>query len=154
MLYEVITGASGQSVVVDAGSMGGEYTLVVKVSDGTQTVNCAYPVIVNSLTVTASSTVIQCAGGTSTVVVSAHGGKPPYQGTGSFSRRGGTHSFTVTDAAGCQGLTSVTIPEPAPCTISATATPILCNGGSSTVTVTAAGGTPPYSGTGTSYNFV
>ncbi len=39
--------------------------------------------------------------------------------------------------------------SPAAVTASSSNTPILCNGGSSTVTVSATGGTPPYHGTGT-----
>ncbi|MBE0642726.1 MAG: hypothetical protein IH600_01465, partial [Bacteroidetes bacterium] len=145
-----IAGSShGQSVVVNAGTQGGTYTLTATVSDGSQTVVCNYPVTVQGLTVSANASVIHCAGGTSTVTVTAHGGKAPYHGTGTFSRGGGNHTFTVTDAEGCAGITSVAIPEPPPCTIAAVATPILCNGGTSTITVTASGGTPPYAGTGT-----
>src|SRR5262249_21261727 len=84
----------------------------------------------------------------STVTVSASGGTAPYTGTGMFSRTAGTYSFTVTDANGCTATTSVTITEPSALIASSSATPILCNGGSSTVTVSASGGTSPYTGTG------
>src|SRR5262249_47218995 len=91
---------------------------------------------------------ILCNGGSSTVTVSASGGTAPYTGTGMFSRTAGTYSFTVTDANGCTARTAVPITEPAVLTASSSATPILCNGGSSTVTVSASGGTAPYTGTG------
>jgi hypothetical protein len=52
----------------------------------------------------------------------------------------------VTDANGCTSTTSITITEPAALVASSSATAILCNGGSSTVTVSATGGTAPYTG--------
>ncbi len=115
-------------------------------SSSTQTLTEPAQLVVN---VTAPP--INCYGGTSSVTVTATGGTPPYAGTGTFSHGAGTYTFTVTDANGCVGTSqSVTITQPAAAlTVAASATPILCNGGSSTVTVTAAGGTPPYSGTGT-----
>ncbi|HAB17274.1 MAG TPA: right-handed parallel beta-helix repeat-containing protein [Verrucomicrobiota bacterium] len=62
----------------------------------------------------------------------------------------GTYSVTVTDANGCTASTTVTITEPPALVASASATTIRCQGDSSTVIVSAAGGTAPYSGTGTS----
>ncbi|HYG51493.1 MAG TPA: YHYH protein, partial [Flavobacteriales bacterium] len=61
----------------------------------------------------------------------------------------GTYSVTVTDAASCTATTSVTVTQPAALSASSSSTSILCNGGSSTVTVSASGGTALYSGTGT-----
>src|SRR5262249_26334502 len=100
------------------------------------------------ITASSSATPILCNGGSSTVTVSASGGKAPYTGNGMFSRTAGTYSFTVTDANGCTATTSVTITEPSALVAGSSATPILCNGGSSTVTVSASGGTAPYTGTG------
>src|SRR5207245_8065243 len=60
----------------------------------------------------------------------------------------GTYSYTVTDANSCTATTTGTITEPSAVTASSSHTAILCNGGSSTVTVTAGGGTPPYTGAG------
>src|SRR5213079_1624824 len=58
-------------------------------------------------------------------------------------------SFTVTDANGCTSIASGTITQPAAAlAASSTAPAIACFGGSSTVTVSATGGTAPYSGTG------
>jgi hypothetical protein len=103
----------------------------------------------SALSVAASATPILCNGGTSTVTVSASGGTAPYTGTGIVTRGPGTHTFTVTDANGCSASASVTISEPPVLAVGITAPQILCNGGSSGITVTASGGTPPYSGTGT-----
>ena len=82
------------------------------------------------------------------MTVSAAGGTAPYSGTGNFTVTAGTYNYTVTDANGCTAPASVTVNEPTTLTASATAGSILCNGGSTTVTVSAAGGTAPYSGTG------
>ncbi|TNF49584.1 MAG: T9SS type A sorting domain-containing protein [Bacteroidetes bacterium] len=49
---------------------------------------------------------------------------------------------------GCSAQASVTITEPEELVASVTNTDILCNGGTSTVVVSAVGGTLPYSGTG------
>ncbi|CAN5738273.1 hypothetical protein BH10BAC2_BH10BAC2_35130 [soil metagenome] len=100
------------------------------------------------LTASATPSAILCYGGNSTVVVSANGGTAPYSGTGSFTHAAGTYSYTVTDANGCTVTVSGTISQPTQVTASATPSLILCNGGNSTVVVSANGGTVPYSGTG------
>jgi len=112
----------------------------------------------------ASSSVVSnvsCNGGSNgSVSVAASGGTAPYSGTGTFSVSAGTYSYTVTDANGCTANTSVTVTQPPALSASVSQnTPILCHGGSTTVTVSASGGTPAYSGTGTfsvtagSYNY-
>jgi hypothetical protein len=83
------------------------------------------------------------------VTVSASGGTPGYTGTGTFTRSAGTYSYTVTDSNGCTATTTGNITQPTALTASSSNTRILCNGGSSTVTVSATGGTTPYQGTGT-----
>jgi len=60
----------------------------------------------------------------------------------------GTYTINVTDDADCPGTNSFTVSEPDPLIASESHTDILCNEGSSTVTISATGGTPPYSGTG------
>src|SRR5207247_3079593 len=87
-------------------------------------------------------------GGNSTVTVSATGGTAPYSGTGSFSIPAGTYSYTVTDHNGCLSTTTGKITEPSAVVADSTNAAILCHGGNSTVTVSATGGTAPYSGTG------
>src|SRR2546427_6047950 len=102
-----------------------------------------------ALAASSTAPAIACFGGSSTVTVSATGGTPPYSGTGAFANQAaGPYSFTVTDANGCTAITTGTITQPAAAlAASSTAPPIACFGGSSTVTVSATGGTPPYSGT-------
>jgi len=92
---------------------------------------------------------IPCFGGTATVTVSASGGTPPYTGTGTFTVGAGTYGYTVTDANGVTATTSVTVREPTQLVASSTQdAPVLCFGGTTTVTVRATGGSPPYTGTG------
>jgi hypothetical protein len=103
----------------------------------------------NALSPSSSATPILCNGGNSTVTVSATGGTAPYSGTGAFSHAAGTYSYTVTDSNGCMASTTGNITQPGALSASSSKTAILCNGGNSTVTVSATGGTAPYTGTGT-----
>src|SRR5204862_40435 len=102
----------------------------------------------SAVTAGSSHTAILCNGGSSTVTVTAGGGTPPYTGAGDHTVSAGTYSFTVTDANSCSATTSGTITEPSAVTAGSSHTAILCNGGNSTVTVSATGGTAPYTGAG------
>jgi hypothetical protein len=55
----------------------------------------------------------------------------------------------VTDAAGVTTTSVVTLVDPPALVVTASATPIACVGGNSTITIGATGGTPPYTGVGT-----
>src|SRR6266536_771464 len=96
-----------------------------------------------------SNTAIACNGGLSTVTVSASGGTGSYTGTGTFSHAAGRYSYTVTDANSCTATTTGNITQPSAVAASSSNSAILCHGGNSTVTVSATGGTPGYTGTGT-----
>jgi len=99
---------------------------------------------------------IPCVGGTATVTVIASNGMEPYTftfngvtqvGNGVFTGiLAGTYNWSVTDANGCgpvNGTLSVAAP-PIPAASAAVTTPILCNGGTATVTITAVNGVAPY----------
>jgi SprB repeat len=101
-----------------------------------------------ALVAAAAPTAILCNGGNSTVTVTATGGTAPYTGTGSFTRTAGAYTFTVTDANGCTNTVTGTIAQPSLVVAAATFAPITVFGGSTTVNVTATGGTAPYTGTG------
>src|SRR5204862_1622385 len=113
-----------------------------------------------AIAVTLSPGTIAIFGGTTTLTVAATGGVAPYTyklNSGSFQASNtfanvaaGTHTVTVKDANGCTAVQTITITEPAQNTfiVTATPTPILCNSGISTITVSAGGGTAPYTGTG------
>src|SRR5205807_7424932 len=95
---------------------------------------------VNRVLATSSNTAILCHGGNSTVTVSATGGTTPYSGTGTFSHAAGTYSYTVTDGNSCTATTTGTITQPSVGVVASSSnTAILCNGGSSTVTVISSG---------------
>jgi gliding motility-associated-like protein len=104
-------------------------------------------VTINPLPIaTSSSTNIQCNGGSATVTVNGSGGTAPYAGTGDFTVTTGTYSYIVTDNNGCSATTNITVNEPTALIATSTATPILCNGETTTVVVSANGGTLPYFG--------
>ena len=78
------------------------------------------------------------------------GGTAPYTGTGSNTVVAGTYNYTVTDANGCTGTASATVAQPTALSVSATAaSSTVCTGGTTSVTVVAAGGTSPYTNDGT-----
>jgi hypothetical protein len=91
---------------------------------------------------------IACSGGTTTVTVTATGGTAPYTGTGAKTVSAGPYSFTVTDAKGCSVMVSGTVAQPDQLAASGMAGEIACFGGTTTVTISASGGTAPYTGTG------
>ena len=93
------------------------------------------------LSASASVGTISCYQGSTTAVVSATGGVPPYSGTGSFSVIAGVRSFTIGDAAGASASVTVTVSEPTDVVGSVSFTPITVVGGTTTVVVTATGGT-------------
>ncbi|MBK7571675.1 MAG: T9SS type A sorting domain-containing protein [Bacteroidetes bacterium] len=126
----------------------GTYNYIVTDANGysnSSNITITQPVAVSA---SSTSTAILCNGGASTVTVSATGGTAPYSGTGTFTEFAGQHTYIITDAFGCSNATSINIPEPSLLVASSSATAIACNGGNSTVTVTASNGTSPYSGTG------
>jgi hypothetical protein len=110
-------------------------------------------IVRSPLTISVSSSAINCFGDSATVTVTASGGIPPYSGTGVFRRAAGTHPFTVRDLRNVPATSNTTITQPdAPLQVIATAGTITVAGGRTTVVVTATGGTSPYSGTRTITN--
>ena len=137
-----VTGSTFNPATAGAGTYSVTYTL-----DGCYT--STQSVTVNAApTASSSSSAILCNGGTSTVTISAAGGTPAYTGTGTFTQSAGTTVYTVTDANSCVGTTSVVVTEPTALMVMSSFTPIACNGGTSTVTISAMDGTPAYTGTG------
>jgi hypothetical protein len=141
--------SSDTKVYVDAAGAG-SYTVQVTITfDHGATITCGAPTTVEQVTAGSTATPVACNGGPSTVTVTASGGTAPYQGAGTFTHAAGTYSYTVTDAAGCTATTTGTITQPTALVPSSSASAIACNGGNATVTVSASGGTTPYTGTGT-----
>lgn len=96
------------------------------------------------LSASSSTTGIPCTGGSASVTISGVGGTGPYTGTGTFMQSAGTTTYPITDANGCPASIAVTLTDPTTLTVTATAGTITCNGGSATVSLSASGGTPPY----------
>jgi hypothetical protein len=101
------------------------------------------------LALSTNASAIPCYGDTSAVTLVASGGTPPYTGTGTYYVTAGSYNYLITDTNGCSATTTVTITQPPVLISDISSTAILCNGDFSTVAVTATGGTPPYTGTGT-----
>src|SRR5204862_641 len=96
---------------------------------------------------------IGCFGGITTVNITASGGTAPYTGDGAHTNvPAGPFSFTVTDAKGCSTVVSGNISQPAELSAGETHDPIGCFGGTTTVNITASGGTAPYTGDGAHTN--
>ena len=93
----------------------------------------------------ASAGSIDCNGVTTTIIVSATGGTPPYIGTGSFTVAAGNYKYFVTDAKGLKDSVSVTLTEPSAIVSSLTSGTITSTGGNTSITVNASGGISPYS---------
>ncbi|MCC7232796.1 MAG: T9SS type A sorting domain-containing protein, partial [Bacteroidia bacterium] len=144
----------GGTAATASGLSAGTYTVTVTDQISGCTSTCSATITEPSQLNATCSLVnsVSCNGGTDgEVAISASGGTPPYTGTGNITGlSAGTYSYTVTDDNGCTATCSVTVTEPPALTISAIPSGnILCFGGSTGVVVTAAGGTPPYTGTGT-----
>jgi len=149
---------SGNSVVVTPSTT---TTYTITGTDGagctsstTTSVNVTLPP-----STTPSQTNVSCNGlSNGSATIATAGGTPGY--TYSWSPSGGTgvtasalsagsYTCTVTDANSCTTAQSFVITEPAALMAMSSSTAILCNGGSSTITVNAMDGTAPYLGTGT-----
>ena len=120
----------------------GSYTSTVREASSTSCSATATAVVVaqpTALNASGSFSAI-CFGETSSVIISATGGTPPYTGEGTFTQSAGTQSYTVTDANGCSTSTSVTVTQAAAVAPNASVTtPIVIFGGTGAITVT--GGT-------------
>ena len=98
----------------------------------------------DALIVSATAGAIACNGESTTVTVSATGGTAPYTGTGTFTVSAGSYSYTVSDANGCSEVVNVTISQPTAIDATASAGTITVPGGTTTLIVSANGGTSPY----------
>ena len=121
--------------------------------------NGCVPVPVCNLTTNATVTNVLCNGqATGTATVTPSGGTAPYSYAWSNlpgntqtvnNLPAGTYTVTVTDANGCITTQNFIVTEPVALVGNSSVTnPILCAGGMATVSVSATGGTAPYTGIG------
>jgi hypothetical protein len=87
---------------------------------------------------------ILCNGDTALVMVAGTGGTLPYTGAGSFNVTSGLHPFTVVDNTGCISSIMLIVTEPTAITLLTNSTDEII-GLDGTASVTASGGTAPYS---------
>ena len=112
-----------------------------------------------ALSASTTQTNVACNGGSNAVAsVSASGGIgslsyswSPSGGTSATASglTQGNYTCSITDANSCSISTTFTITQPTLLTATATSGTIACNGGVTTITVSATGGTTSYTGTGT-----
>jgi hypothetical protein len=151
------TGAITYSGDATTGLTTGTYTYTATDANGCTAT--ASVTITNPPAISISSSVsnVSCNGGSDgSVSTAVSGGTPSYTyawstgvlTSGISGRTAGTYSVTVTDANGCTGTISVVVGQPTLLIASASATAIVCHGGTSNVTVSGTGGVVPYTGTG------
>ncbi len=123
----------------------GTYTVNVKDANGciiSNTITVTQPGA--ALTASVTSGTISCNGGSTSVVVSASGGTAPYTGTGTFTVTAGTYSYTVKDANGITASTSITVAQPTALLLNVTVAGDVMAGETTSINVTATGGTGSY----------
>ncbi|WP_343533460.1 T9SS type A sorting domain-containing protein [Pedobacter sp.] len=146
---------SGGTAATATGLAAGTYTVTVTDANActlTRTFTVTQP---TAISVTPSQTNVACNGGSNgTATVSVTGGTPGY--TYSWSPTGGTaatatglaagtYTCTITDANACTKTQTFTITQPTALTATSSFTTVSCNGGANgTASVTASGGTGPY----------
>ncbi|MFT4061142.1 MAG: gliding motility-associated C-terminal domain-containing protein [Edaphocola sp.] len=154
--YALNTGSYSTSNTFTALGTG---TYTVHIKDAHDCVKDTTVTLTDSLQMSLAATVtnVLCYGGnTGQVILQASGTTSPYtyaQGAGTFgttnsfsSLTSGSYVFHVQDANGCLKDTAIAITQPTELHYSLVVTPVNCHGGSDgSVTITATGGTTPYS---------
>ena len=140
---------SGTGPITVIAGVGGPYTI----SDANGCSAITAPITVTEPSqVIATATItspILCKGGTAVVMVSATGGVvgTGYTGTGNYVVPAGVFTYIVKDSNNCVSSVTITVSEPTLLVANALITaPILCHGGTATISVFGTGGTPAYSG--------
>lgn len=133
------------------------YIFTVKDAANTQVTTSLTITSPPAITISQTSGTITINGNTTSTVVAAGGGTPPYQyrldgsalqNSATFTGVGaGPHTITVQDSHACTNTLAYTLTQPAAISLSlaATTNPLLCFGNLTTITATTTGGTTPYS---------
>jgi len=151
--YTYLWNPSAQTTATATGLTAGAYTITVSDANGCSVTNGVIITQPAVLTATVSQVNILCNGGTGSASVTAGGGTSPYTYTWSPSGQTSTtatgltpatYTITIKDINGCVATNTVPITQPAVLTAAVSNVSIQCHGGTSTATVTPAGGTIPY----------
>jgi gliding motility-associated-like protein len=154
--YTYVWNPGGQTTSTVTGLPSGTYTVTVYDNSCIQNVQTDTVVITTTgnLLVTSQQTNVQCFNSTNgSATVTPQGGQAPYtyvwnpSGQTNATATGlspGTYSCTVTDATGCSTTQVITITAPPAITAAMSSQPTTCGSNSGTATVTASGGTGPY----------
>ncbi|MBL7935112.1 MAG: hypothetical protein JNM51_04805, partial [Bacteroidia bacterium] len=144
--------SNGSTLSAQSNLMPGTYTYTVTDNNGcikTQGLTITQP---SAIVTTSAVTNVLCNGGSGSATVTATGGTSPYtflasNGATVSAQSGlmaGSYTYTVTDNNGCTKTQGLTITQPSAIVTTSVVANILCNGGSGSATVTATGGTSPY----------
>lgn len=155
--YSIDGGSTFQSGASFTGLAANTYNIVVQDNNGCQgTATVTLTATTGSVTASAATTDPSCGNSDGQIVVTAGGGATPYtysvdggstfQSTGTFTGLAvGSYSIVVEDANGCQGTATATLANSSGPSVSASGTDASCNGMTDgTISVTATGGTSPY----------
>lgn len=146
--------SNAQTTATATNLSAGTYTVVITDANGctsSQTVIITQP---TALSLSTTSTNSLCTGNTGTASVAASGGTGTYSYMWTPSAQttstatglgGGTYTVTVTDQNGCTQNAIASVLSSSGVTVTSTSANVLChNGNDGSATVTASGGTPPY----------
>jgi gliding motility-associated-like protein len=141
----------------------GDTTTSITVPSGAYIITATDPVgcsASDTITITAANTTLTasinqppnlCFGATTTLQATATGGFGGYsyqwstnQTSSSITAGAGSYCVTVTDAGGCINSSCVTVSQSPQLTASISAPPVVCSGGTATLTASASGGAGPY----------
>ncbi|RMG82216.1 MAG: hypothetical protein D6714_11710, partial [Bacteroidetes bacterium] len=147
--YQWNNGSTAQTIF---GLSAGTYSVTVTDAHNcTQTASAT--ILASDLITDVAKQDVICFGESSgSILVSGWAGTPPYTylwNTGAttpdiMNLPAGTYSVTVTDAAGCSIVETITINQPPPLTINMNAQPAGCTTNNGTATANVSGGVPPY----------
>ncbi|MBA4240252.1 MAG: hypothetical protein C0448_05975, partial [Sphingobacteriaceae bacterium] len=146
--------SNGATTSTATGLVAGVYTATVTDANSCTSIKSVTVTQPLALVTSTAVTNVACNGGSNgTAAITASGGTAGYtylwsNGATTSAATGllaGVYTATVTDSNSCKSIKNATITQPLALTTASAVTNVLCNGGSGSATVTATGGTSPYS---------
>lgn len=150
--YTYLWSTGGTAATVN-GLLPGTYTVTATDDNGCTALGSAFVSGGQAITVSISKTNATCAGNDGSATASATGGSGSYTFNWSNTQAGttitnlapGTYTVTANDGSNCTATASVTITAPAAISLSGSSTNATCGLSDGSATVSASGGTPPFS---------